>query len=110
MQQFPFNSVDNADRDNIIIITMCSNDPVQNGLYDMKQTPLFDWNYVPEDQWPVHQMVNFCFTYINQYSFPQNFDLLSICLPNLNYTFSVIWIKTTILKGIDLTILIMYMQ
>lgn len=139
MQQFPFNSVNNADLDNILfdkqpkqepkvsqitpdpfrvdtitgdsasIDIMCSNDPEQNCLYDMKETLLFDCNYVI-DQWPLHQMVNFCFMYINVRSFPQNFDLLTICLSNLNDTFSVIWIKTTILKGVVVTILIMYMQ
>lgn len=83
MQQFPFNSVDTTDIDNILfdkqtkqelkvnpyfqvtpdpfrvdtitgdsasIDIMCSNDPEQNCLYDMKQTLLFNCNYVIEDQ------------------------------------------------------------
>lgn len=102
--------VDTITGDSASIDIMCGNDPEQNCLYDMKQTLYFYCNYVIGDQWPLHQMVNLRFTYINKCSFPQNFDLLTICLSNLNYTFSVIWIETTILKGIVLTILIMYGQ
>ena len=71
-----------------------------NCLSDMKQTLMSDYSYLMEEDFKYindqfKKKDDLSLLHVNARSIPKNFDLLTLCLSNLNHTFSVVGVSET---------------